>query len=446
MVSGAVPGPRSRRLLAAQEELESSAVSYPREVPVAFSEGRGATIRDVDGNTFVDFFAGAGVLNLGHGHPVVARAAQEQQQRLVHALDFPTEPRVDLMRALKEILPGSLSERARFHFGGPTGSDAIEAALKLTRAHTGRSGVVSFSGAYHGMTAGALSVSGQANGSVIGGEGVHFTPYAYCYRCPLKLRPESCDLACAELLESALADPQSGVPRPAAVLVEPVQGEGGTVVPPPGWLTRISDICRSHGLPLIVDEVQTGFGRTGTMFACEHDGLSPDVVVLSKAIGGIGFPLAGIAFDVRLDGWGPGSHIGTFRGHQVAMAAGIAAISQTVDLGLPARAQALGEVAMGMLSTGAEDLAAVGETRGRGLMIGVELVRSASTREPWPELASEVRRGCLENGVLVEVGGRHANVVRFLPPLVISQLLLERGIEIFLETLGELEAAGGRPS
>ena len=225
------------------------------------------------------------------------------------------------------------------------------------------------------------------------------------------------------------------------MIVEPIQGEGGTVVPPPGWLASVSEIARRHEVPLIADEIQTGFGRTGAMFACEHDGVTPDVIVLSKAIGGIGYPLSGIAYDEALDTWEPGAHIGTFRGHQVAMAAGAAAIETIGELALPARARELGELALTLLrrASADDDAPAVGEVRGRGLMIGVELVRDRESREPWPELADAVRRACCERGLIIEVGGRYANVARFLPPLVITRELLARGIEIFTDALRESE-------
>ncbi len=440
-ISGRIPGVRSQRMLAEQAALESRARSYPRAVPVAFEQGKGATLRDVDGNTYIDFFAGAGALNLGHGHPAVARAASEQQQRLVHALDFPTPARLRLMRRLKQILPGALRRTGRFHFGGPTGSDAIEASLKLVRAHTGRRPLVAFEGSYHGMTEGALSVTSDTSCGGPQDTSVRFMPFPYCYRCPLGLRPQACELACAKLLESALEDPFSGLPTPAGVIVEAIQGEGGTVVPPQGWLARVREITRRHEVPLIVDEIQTGFGRTGAMFACEHDGVTPDVIVLSKAIGGIGYPLSGIAYDEALDTWEPGAHIGTFRGHQVAMAAGAAAIELIGELALPNRARELGDLALALLrqASADDDLPAVGEVRGRGLMIGVELVRDRESRQPWPELADAVRRACCEQGLIIEVGGRYANVARFLPPLVITRALLVRGIEVFTDALRESE-------
>ncbi len=445
-LSGEMPGPRSREMLAEQEELESSARSYPRSVPIAIEEGRGATMRDVDGNTFIDFFGGAGVLNVGHNHPDVVKAAAEQQDKLVHALDFPTTPKLRLMRKLKGLLPGRLRESARFHFGGPTGSDAIEASLKLTRAHTGREAVIAFQGSYHGMTAEALAVTSDVGFGGPTSTPVHFMPYPYCYRCPLGLKPDSCELACARLLDTSLEDPHSGIPKPAAVLVEPIQGEGGTIVPPDGYLTELRRITRKHDVPLICDEIQTGFARTGTMFAVEHDGITPDVMTFSKALGGIGYPISCIAYDSKLDTWKQGAHIGTFRGHQVAMAAGFAAIEFMQEVDLPAHAAYLGELTLELLRDAQHTLPSVGDVRGRGLMIGIELVRDRDSKQPWPEMAAQIRTECFHRGVIIEVGGHFGNVARFLPPLVISRKLLLTGVEIFVESVRAAENALARPS
>jgi diaminobutyrate-2-oxoglutarate transaminase len=439
-VEGRVPGPESQRMLAEQAAVESRARSYPRSVPLAWEEGRGATVKDVDGNTYLDFFGGAGTLNVGHGHPAAARAASEQQRKLTHALDFPTKARLALMNALKRAMPGALKRTAKLHFGGPTGSDAVEAALKLTRNHTHRRAVVAFQGSYHGMTEGALAVTSDTTCQTTADTPVHFMPYPYCYRCPLGLRPQSCGLACAKLLQTSLEDPHSGLPKPAAVIVEPIQGEGGTIVPPKGWLKEIRHITHTHEVPLIADEIQTGFGRTGTLWACEADEVTPDVLVMSKALGGIGLPLSAIAYEAALDTWEPGAHIGTFRGHQPAMAAGAAALEFTLANDLPAHAAQLGELALTTLREAAKDLESVGEVRGRGLMIGIELVRDPNTREPWRELADELRRACCGKGLIIELGGHYGNVARFLPPLVLTRELLMRGLEIFVESLRETEA------
>jgi diaminobutyrate-2-oxoglutarate transaminase len=445
-LDGEVPGPLSREMLSEQDELESSARSYPRSVPVAIEEGRGATMKDVDGNTFIDFFGGAGVLNVGHSHPAVLEAASEQEKKLVHALDFPTRPKLRLMRKLRSLLPGALGENARFHFGGPTGSDAIESALKLTRAHTGREAVIAFQGSYHGMTKEALSLTSDTSFGGPASTPVHFMPYPYCYRCPLGLKPDSCEMACAKLLDTSLSDPHAGIPKPAAVLIEPIQGEGGTIVPPDGYLSEVRRITREHDVPLICDEIQSGFARTGKMFAIEHDGVIPDVMTLSKALGGIGYPLSCIAYDSSLDTWKQGAHIGTFRGHQVAMAAGLAAIDFMQEVDLPGHAAALGELTLSLLREEQDALPSVGDVRGRGLMIGIELVKDRDTKEPWPEMAAQVRTECFHRGVIIEVGGHFGNVARFLPPLVITRELLLTGVEIFVESVRVAEQALARPS
>lgn len=445
-LDGEVPGPRSREMLAEQDELESSARSYPRAVPVAIEEGKGATMKDVDGNTFIDFFGGAGVLNVGHSHPAVLQAASAQEKKLVHALDFPTRPKLRLMRKLRSLLPGRLGESGRFHFGGPTGSDAIESALKLTRAHTGREAVIAFQGSYHGMTKEALSLTSDTSFGGPATTPVHFMPYPYCYRCPLGLKPDSCEMACAKLLETSLSDPHTGIPTPAAVLIEPIQGEGGTIVPPEGYLTEVRRITREHDVPLICDEIQSGFARTGKMFAVEHDGVAPDVMTLSKALGGIGYPLSCVAYDSTLDTWTKGAHIGTFRGHQVAMAAGLAAIELMQELDLAGHAAALGELTLELLRDAQDNLPSVGDVRGRGLMIGIEMVKDRDTKEPWPEMAAQIRTECFRKGVIIEVGGHFGNVARFLPPLVITRELLLTGVEVFVDAVRASEEALARPA
>jgi diaminobutyrate-2-oxoglutarate transaminase len=253
-------------------------------------------------------------------------------------------------------------------------------------------------------------------------------------------------MACARLLETSLEDPHSGIPKPAAVLIEPVQGEGGTIVPPDGYLAEVRRITHEQEVPLIVDEIQSGFGRTGSFFACEHDRVTPDVMTLSKAVGGIGYPLSCIAYDRELDTWKPGAHIGTFRGHQVAMAAGLAAIEFMGEVDLPAHAMALGKLTLELLRDAQDTLPSVGDVRGRGLMIGIELVKDRDTKQPWPEMAAQIRTECFHRGAIIEVGGHYGNVARFLPPLVISRKLMLAGTEIFVESVRAAENALARPA
>ena len=243
--------------------------------------------------------------------------------------------------------------------------------------------------------------------------------------------------ACIALLETCLTDPLSGVPKPAAVIVEPIQGEGGGIVPSNGFLKELRRITQEQDVLLIMDEIQTGFGRTGKMFACTHEEVCPDILILSKALGGIGYPLSCIAYDERLNTWHPGDHIGTFRGHQVAMAAGTAALEYIADMDLLQHVVAMGELTTTILRESAETFPAIGDIRGRGLFIGIELVHDRHTKKPWPELAQLLRRDCAERGLIIEIGGHFKNVIRLLPPLVISQQLLEQGLRIITDSLRE---------
>ena len=306
--------------------------------------------------------------------------------------------------------------------------------------------MIAFQGSYHGMTTGALSVTSDVGFGGAVSSPVQFMPYAYCYRCPLGLKPDSCEMACANLLDSSLGDPHSGIAKPAAILIEPIQGEGGTIVPPDGYLTKVSEIAKRHEVPLICDEIQSGFGRSGTFWACEHDGVTPDVMTLSKALGGIGYPISAIAYDRGLDGWKQGAHIGTFRGHQVAMAAGCSAIEVMQEMDLVAHARALGEMTLGLLRDAQNTLPSVGDVRGLGPTIGIEMVRDRDTKEPWGEMARRVRTECFQRGVIIEVGGHFGNVARFLPPLTITRELLLTGVEIFVESVRAAEQALARPA
>ena len=378
------PGPRSQELLDDQHAHEGSAVSYPRGLPMALARARGATVEDADGNRYIDFFGGAGVMAVGHANPDVTEAVVAQMGQLTHALDFPNPPRRRLVERLRSVLPSALT---RLLFGGPTGSDAVEAAVKLAKFNTGRHAMIAFEGGYHGMTAGALSLgSGRAFKQGLGPllPEVHFAPYAYCYRCPFHRTPDTCSLECAGYLEHQLEDPHSGVNPPAAVIVEPIQGEGGSIAPPPAFLARVRAICDQYDVLLIADEIQSGFCRTGRMFAFEHSGIVPDVVTMSKALGGVGLPLAGVAYKEALDTLPPGLHIGTFRGNVTAYAAGAAALDFMQAHNLAHHASTVGEAMLTALAELERSSAIVGDVRGQGLMLGVEFVRDRATKDPAP--------------------------------------------------------------
>ncbi|MEV1025381.1 diaminobutyrate--2-oxoglutarate transaminase family protein [Streptomyces sp. NPDC050264] len=432
-------------ILRRQSARESAARTYARALPIVPVRARGLTIEGADGRRYLDCLSGAGTLALGHNHPVVLEAIRKvlDSGAPLHVLDLATPVKDAFTTELFRTLPRALADRARIQFCGPAGTDAVEAALKLVRTATGRPGLLAFTGAYHGMTAGALEASSGAQDVRVAR-----LPYPQDYRCPFGIGgPRGAELG-ARWTESLLDDTKSGVPRPAGMILEPVQGEGGVIPAPDTWLRRMRAITESRSIPLIADEVQTGVGRTGAFWAVEHSGVVPDVMVLSKAIGG-SLPLAVIVYRDDLDVWGPGAHAGTFRGNQLAMAAGTATLAHVRENGLAQRAGELGARMIGQLQSLAKEHPCIGDVRGRGLMIGVELVdpegstQASSGPDPTggatdfsadpllggptaaplpaaPELAAAVRDACLDRGLIVELGGRHSSVVRLLPPLTIT--------------------------
>lgn len=417
-------------LLQRQAARESNARSYPRRIPLALQQAHGIFLRDTHGQLFVDCLSGAGALPLGHNHPAAIAAIQATLDAgmPLHTLDLTTPVKDRFVEALFQSFPDSFARRGRIQFCGPTGADAVEAALKLAKTATGRTGVLAFSGGYHGMTHGALSVSGNLAPKLRLGSlmpDVQFLPYPYGYRCPFGLGGEAGVDAGLNYIDRLLADPESGVLPPAAMLVEPVQGEGGVIPAPHRWLQGLRSITRRHGIVLILDEVQTGVARTGSLYAFEQAGIEPDVLVLSKAIGG-GLPLSVIVYDEALDTWSPGAHAGTFRGNQLAMAAGTATLRVVQHDGLALHAARVGQRLMGQLQQLARSHECLGDIRGRGLMIGAEIVDvrqppdHLGTRPACPELARSIQQHCLRQGLIVELGGRHGAVIRFLPPLIIT--------------------------
>ncbi|HOG13804.1 MAG TPA: aspartate aminotransferase family protein [Synergistales bacterium] len=433
------PGPRSLEILKIQEELEGSAVSYPRGMPMALARGRGATLEDVDGNVYIDCFSGAGVMALGHAHPFVLEAAHGQLDKVTHTLDIPSETRMRLVKILGRILPAELS---RVFFGGPTGSDAVEQAIKLARFNTRRDGIIVFEGAYHGMTGASLAAtsdSGHKDGIGSLAPGFQFLPFPYRYRNPFGCPEEKVDEFAADNLERVLDDTHSGYSKPAAVLLEAVQGEGGTIIPGPLFLQRVREITEARGILLICDEIQCGLGRTGKMFAFEHSGIVPDIVTMSKALGGAGFPISAIAFREELNTLPPGKSIGTFRGNMVAFAAGAAGLEWMIENRVPEYAAQLGEKAMARFREMEKGSRILGEARGIGLMIALEIVEDKKTRKPAGGLTKQLRKLAHQRGVMIEVGGHHNNVARLLPPLVISEAHLMKAADILEGVLKELE-------
>jgi diaminobutyrate-2-oxoglutarate transaminase len=437
-------------LLRRQDGWESNARSYPRRLPVALARGEGMVVTATDGRRFLDCLTGAGALSLGHGHPVVTAAVRAALDGGLpwQTLDLTTPAKDRFVAELFSRLPTELAG-GRIQFCGPSGADAVEAALKLVKAATGRRSMLAFRGGYHGMTLGALAATGNvaAKAAVPGLAGeVHFLPYPYPYRCPFGLG-EAGHRVGTRYLQRFLDDPLGGATPPAGVLVECVQGEGGVLPAPDEWLRELRRITAERGIPLVVDEVQTGGGRTGTLFAFERAGVVPDVLVLSKAIGG-GLPLAVVVYREELDRWLPGAHAGTFRGNQLAMVAGTAALRFTVEQRLPAHAAAMGERLLAQLRSVQRSARCVGEVRGRGLMVGVELVDPDGVADESgalptaPGLARRVQTGCLDRGLIVELGGRDGAVVRFLPPLVITAEQVDAVAERFADAVAAAELGG----
>ena len=440
-VRTALPGPQSARLLARQARQESSVRTYPRGLPIAIRRGVGAYVEDLDGNVYIDFLTGAGAVPLGHGHPEVVEAVARQLPLLTHALDFPTEIRDEFIAAQLSMLPDNMRSTTRIEFCGPSGADAVDAALKLCKTATGRSDIIAFQGAFHGCSHAAMTVTGLVTQKErVAGRvpDVHFFPYPYPLRCALGAGPAS-GQRCLEYLERALRDPLGGIPLPAAVIVEIVQGEAGIIPASTDFVEGLRRVTRELGIPLIVDEVQTGGGRTGTWFAFEHHGIEPDAIVASKAIGGMGMPVAIVLHNERLDAFAPGAHTGTFRGNQLAFAAGVAAERIIRRDGILDHVRDLGAYALGVLQGFARDHEVVGEARGSGLMLGIELVDGA-TGEPNTEAAAAVQRGAIERGLIVELGGRGNCVVRLMPPLNVSRETLDQAFEILSSVLAETTA------
>ena len=436
------PGPRAKALLEKQKQVDSRAVYYATVIPTAWEIGKGATLKDVDGNTYVDFMAGISVLNVGHSNPRVVEAVKRQLDKLTHALDIPTFERIRLVEKLVEIAPAGLKGNSRVLFGGPSGSDAVEGALKVAKFNTKRHAIIAFQGAYHGMTSGALSVTSKRSfrtGNLPLLPDIHFVPYAYCYRCAFGKEYPGCDMQCTRYVEHLFKDPESGVTDPAAIIVEPIQGEGGFITPPDGYLKELRRIADENKILLIVDEIQSGFGRTGKMFACEYEGITPDVMPIAKAVGGIGLPLAGCVIKKSLDTWEPGAHLGTFRGNVLACVAGYEAIEFTLREGLVERSAREGSHMLKRLKDLQQETKTIGEVRGKGLMVAAEFVEDKRTKKPAVELVKKIQLRCLERGVLVWKAGHWPNVIRFLPPLVITHDHIDKGLDVFSEVVKEAE-------
>ena len=409
--------------------------------PMAVDRGKGAELWDVDGRRYLDCFAGISVVSTGHAHPRVVEAAREQMERFIHCGSYLYQVPVvgELAALLAEVTPGRLEKT----FFSNSGAEAVEGAMRLARAFTGRSEFIALQTGFHGRTNATLAVTGNRKRKQHGGPylgGVAFAPAPHPLRC--RMCDGECNLRCADAVEDVIDFQTSD--NVAAFIAEPVLGEAGIVVPHQDYFRRVREILDARGILLIVDEVQTGFARTGRMFAIEHYGVEPDIMTMAKGIAS-GFPLGGfIARPEIADSFQPGEHLSTFGGNPVACAAAVATLQVIDDERLCANSARLGEWLIGRLAQLAERHPVIGDVRGRGLMVGVELVDNRQTMAPAAQLATQVRSASRERGLLVGVGGINGNVLRIQPPLVIDEEQLSSAVATLDEALSE--TSGQRPA
>ncbi|HZW58375.1 MAG TPA: aspartate aminotransferase family protein [Nitrososphaerales archaeon] len=447
MISEKFPGIKTSELLKKAKDSESPSINTPYILPVGIAEGRGATVKDADGNTYLDLMAGTGVVSVGHCNPMVTEAIRDQAGTLLHTVDMPSPKRVELMQRLISIAPRAMKDNSRVLFAS-MGAEAVEDAVKFSKWCTKKHGIIAFEGAFHGRTAGALALTGRTSTQ----EGmsplmpsVYRMPFAYCYRCPFGLTYPECDVRCADYVEHAISNPEGGLAEPAAIIVEPVQGSA-KVVPPKEYLSKIRKICDKYGLLLIDDEIQTGFGRTGKMFAIEHsENVTPDFVVLGKGIAD-GFPIA-VVLGKRdvFEKLHPGQHTSTFGGNALGCAAALATIDFIDKYDLCKRSQELGEYFIGALKELQNEINYIGDVRGLGLMIGMELVKDKKTKEPpaWEKLTGPLLSDLAANGLLLLIGGPYRNVLRILPPLVITKEQIDASVQIMRRVMKKYNDAAG---
>jgi 4-aminobutyrate aminotransferase / (S)-3-amino-2-methylpropionate transaminase / 5-aminovalerate transaminase len=423
-----VPGPKSQAILERKERVVADPLSI--YMPVVIAEGRGATITDVDGNTFIDFTGGVGCLNVGHSHPRVVEAAQQQLERFSHT-DFtivPYEVYVTLAERLIELTPVRKPAKAAFFNAG---TEAVENAVKFARSFTRRPAVIAFEGAFHGRTLLSMTMTSKTHPYKAGlgpfAPEVYRVPYANDYRGP------STEDALATLERTFTT--QVAAEQVACIVIEPVQGEGGFVVAPKDFLRGIRRLCDEHGIVMVVDEVQTGFGRTGKFFATEHYGIEPDLVVVAKSIAA-GLPLSGVVGAAEvMDAPGDSAIGGTYVGNPVAQAAALAVLDVFEEEGLCDRAAAIGETMRQRMLAWQERFACIGDVRGLGSMLAIELVEDRETKKPASELASRVAEAAAERGLLLLKSGIYSNCIRVLAPLVLTDAELEEALSVWEDAL-----------
>jgi len=430
------PGPNARAVIARDRAV--TAPCYLKEYPLVIKRGQGPMVEDVDGNRFLDFMAGIAVSSTGYHHPEVVQAIKDAADRFLHICggDFYYEGMAALAERLVGITPGPGPKRV---FLTNSGTEAVEGAMKLARHATGRTAFLAFKGSFHGRTYGALSLTSSKSRQHSGFgpflPDVHHVAYGYCYRCEYGKTFPSCGIFCVDIIEQDLFARHLDPKDVAAVFVEPLQGEGGYILPPPGWLAALRELCDRHGILLVIDEVQSGIGRTGKMFACEHSGVAPDILLTAKGLGS-GMPIGAIIAREAISTWEPGAHGSTFGGNPVCCAAALATLD-IVQRELVANARVRGE----QLAQGLKELAArhgcIGDARGLGLMQGIEFVTDRATREPAVELAHRLELMAFAKGLLVLAAGK--NALRLAPPLVVDQEDVSIALDILDQCLREFD-------
>lgn len=437
------PGPRTRDYLNRIRNSETRAGLTFGMSPetVVVERALGAEVEDVDGNVFLDFVAGFGSLNAGHCHPKVVEAVREQAGKVHQAMSLGSRTRLELEEKVLSLVGGPSPKKILF---GATGSEAVETAIKLARRATGRQEVVGFTGGFHGRTLGALPFMGRKNqreglGALV--PGAHHVPYPYPYRNPFGRGAKDCLQGTIRYIDEFLSNPVSGWGDVAAIIIEPVQGNGGMIPAPIGFLKEIRGLCDRHGVLLIIDEVMSGFSRTGEMFAFQHEGgIEPDLLVLGKSISG-GLPLSACVAKAEIaDSSSPGTESSTYAGNVLACASGLASIAVYEEEELSKRSAELGVYFLRCLEELSERHSVVGEVRGRGLMVAAELVKDRESREPL-SVAKKASDIALKKGLFLYPGGHYGNVLGFLPPLVID----ERDIDTAVEILDEVLLEAGSP-
>lgn len=432
-IKSALPGPQAK--VALEKDARTISPSYTRPFPLVIKRGFGAVIEDVDGNYFLDFNAGVAVCATGHAHPRVVQAISEQAAQFLHlsAADYYYESLATLGEKLQQITPGNFPKRVHF---GNSGAEAVETALKVARYATGRDKFIAFYGAFHGRTLGALSLTASkaAQRRGFGRQVLDVThiPYAHCLRCAYGQHVETCQVECLQVIENLLFQTTVPPEEVAAIVVEPVQGEGGYIVPPKKFFDQLNQIREKYGLLVIVDEVQSGMGRTGRFFACEHFDFVPDIITIAKGIAS-GLPLSATVARSELMQWHEGAHASTFGGNPVAIAAALATFD-LLEEGLVKNCEAMGRRLMQGLKPIAERFSdRIADVRGLGLMIGVEFVKNRKTLEPDRALRDRIAMECFKRGLILLGCGQ--STIRFSPPLVIEAEQVDCALSIFHDSI-----------